>query len=503
MCLLGLDIGTSGCKAGIFDSEGNPVAFAYKEYPLHFPGEGLMEMDIQQVKASLKSVVSTVCKEISNKSIEGIGITSLGDVITAVDSTGQAVHNPIVDFDPRGRRECQELVDALGADYIFEITGVPPTWTNSICKILWLLKNRPEVREKTWKYLCFEDLAMLWLGIEPFIDYSLASRTMAFDFRQKKWSTNILSIVDLDTDHFANLCPSGQHIGEVGKKESVDFGLRAGTPVISGAHDWVCASVGAGAIFEDNSAVDVTGTMEGILIACKAPFLDPEVGQAGYANFCHAVPDMYMAMGFLSTAGVLLRWYRDNFAIAEQAEARESNKDIYDVIIDLAHQNKRPLIVVPHFSGSGTPHFDPMQAGSILGLTLDSTRHNIAGGILEGLAFELRINLDYFSTLGREVEEVRVVGGGAKSPKWLQLKANVTGRKVRTPVEPEASCKGAALLAGSGIGKYSIEEGVEKWIRKWKEFTPDPKARKEADRRFIQYLHARQAMKRFYHNLAS
>lgn len=502
MCLLGLDIGTSGCKAGVFNNQGDLISFAYQEYPLHYPGNGYIELDIDRVKMSLQSVIHSVCQDKSKDTIEAIGITSLGDVICAINEGGKAIHNPIVDFDPRGAQECQALINELGENWIFETTGIPPSWTTSICKILWLLEHKPEVRDEVWKFLCFEDLVMLWLGLEPSIDYSLASRTMAFDINKKEWSSEILAYADLTPDNFGKLCPSGELIGEVGNTESNLFGLPSSTPVISGAHDWICASLGAGVLSEEHIAVDVSGTMEGILVACDKPILTTQAKQAGFSTFCHAIPDVYMTMGFLSTSGVLLRWYRDNFAYLEWEEARQTQQDVYDIIIQRSLQCDHSMMVIPNFSGSGTPFLDPIQTGSILGLSLESSRHEIVGAILEGLAFELRRNLEYLETLGLQVDEIRVVGGGAKSDQWLQLKANITGRKVISPNEPEASCKGAALLAGVGIGKHTVSEGIENWLREWKVFLPDPIENKIANRKYKRYQFAQDAVMKLNQYLA-
>jgi xylulokinase len=492
MCLLGLDIGTSGCKAGVFNNQGDLISFAYQEYPLYYPGNGYIEMDIDRVKLALQSAIHSVSQDTRSGTIEAIGITSLGDVITAINKGGKAIHNPIVDFDPRGAFECQALINKFGEEWIFETTGIPPSWTTSICKILWLLDHEPRVRSEVWKFLCFEDLVMHWLGLEPTIDYSLASRTMAFDIYNKEWSQDILDFADLTPEKFGKLCPSGELIGKVSSNASNLFGLPKGIPVITGAHDWICAAIGAGVISQDHIAVDVSGTMEGILVACDKPILTNQARQAGYSTFCHAIPDVYMTMGFLSTSGVILRWYRDNFAYLEWEEARQTKQDVYDIIIQRADQIDHSMLVMPYFSGRGTPNLDPLQTGCILGLTLESSRHEIVGAILEGLAFELRSNLEFLETLGLQVDEIRVVGGGARSNQWLQIKANITGRKVIAPNEPEASCKGAALLAGVGIGRHSVSEGINKWLREWKVFFPDPEKMESADYKYKRYQYAKE-----------
>jgi xylulokinase len=504
MSLLGLDIGTSGCKAGIFDEDGNMVEFAYQEYSLYFPEEGLIEIVIENVRDSVIAVIGRVCEKVSRDDISAIGITSLGDVIVAIDSDGNAVHNAIVDIDPRGKNECQRLIDVLGVNRIYEITGIPPVWMNSICKIMWLQENIPEICEKTWKYLCFEDLAIMWLGAEPAIDYSLASRTMAFDLSDKIWSDEILSVARLTPNAFAGIYPSGHVIGAVDKRAADEFGLEAGIPIVSGAHDWICAMLAAGVISEDKIVADVTGTMEGILVACEEPLIEDHALKAGYSTYCHALPDMYVLMGFLSTAGILLRWYRDNLSDGEWEAARNQHRDVYDIIIEHALRGKHRMMVVPHFAGCGTPYFDPIQTGAIIGLTLDVSTNDIAKGILEGLAFELRLNLNHFAELGREIDEIRAVGGGSKSHRWLQLKADITGREVKAPLIHEASCKGAALLAGYATGVFaSMEEGVRCWLKDWITFKPRLSLQENYDRRYAQYLRVRDYVKALNQSLGA
>jgi xylulokinase len=495
VALLGLDIGTSGCKAGVFDVEGRLRAFARGDYRLHTPRAGLLEMDVGEVKRALLESVSAVCGQYEGESIEAVGISSLGDVVVAVDRYGRPTHNAILDIDPRGQEEIAHLVEILGAERIYELTGMPAAWVYGICKIMWLWRNVATVRRETTRFLCLDGLAMLWLGAQAAIEHSMASRTMAFDISRREWAPAILEAADLDPGLLPPPCPPGTIVGGVGKSIASQTGLRASTPVVAGAHDWVCAVAATGVRPGSRQVTDIMGSLEGILVCTRTPFLQPEARERGFSTYCGPDENAYVTMGFVPTAGVLLEWSMNNLVRGATESAAVDKQDAFDAMITAATRKPSTVIVTPHFAGMGTPGFDPHARGVMSGLGLDTGRAEIVRGILDGLAYELRLNIEGLEELGFSVEEICCVGGGAKSDAWLQLKADITGKRVQAPRIVEASCTGAAILGGVGVGRFeTTEQAATAWSAERRVFAPDSQKYAAHQEPYAKYIRIRDAL---------
>jgi xylulokinase len=315
----------------------------------------------------------------------------------------------------------------------------------------------------------------------------MASRTMAFDLATRTWSDHVLQALGLSPGLFSRAVPSGTVVGELSAGVAQVTGLPTGLRLVAGGHDQCCAAVGAGAI---NPALGVvsSGTAEVLATALAAPALSARMFESYYPCYLHAAAGRYFTFALNHTGGILLRWHRDTFAHAEVAAATAQGRDPYAVIDDLLPAGLSPVMVLPHFNGSGTPTCDLTSKGAIVGLTLATTRHDIAKAILEALCFELRLNLRVMQDIGIQVDELVAVGGGARSPRWLQLKADILGRPVRTPQCSDAACLGAALLAGLGAGVYaSFDEAVAAAVRTDREFRPDAALREAYGARFELY----------------
>ncbi|UCH35686.1 MAG: hypothetical protein JSV65_04875, partial [Armatimonadota bacterium] len=357
----------------------------------------------------------------------------------------------------------------------------------TINKIMWWRDNEPQVFERAWKFLCYEDLTAFRLCGEPAIDYSLAGRTMAFDVRAERWSDEILSRVGLEPERLAATAPSGVVIGKVRDELAGELGLPRGVAVVTGGHDQPCGALGSG-IVEPRIAMDATGTVECITPAFSELNLSDAMLESNYSCYHHVAPGMYITLAFNFTGGSLLRWYRDTLGKQEREDAEAAGMDVYEIMIGLATSGPSPVMVLPHFTITGTPWLDPFSKGAILGLTLATTKADIIKALLDGVTFEMRLNLEHLERAGVAVEHIRAIGGGAKSPTWLQLKADVFGRPVSSLSVSEAACLGAALLAGTAVGEYSsLAEAVGKTIRAVKTYEPNPETAAQYDERYEIY----------------
>jgi xylulokinase len=279
------------------------------------------------------------------------------------------------------------------------------------------------------------------------------------------------------------------------------LGLARGVSVVAGGHDQTCAALGAGVIAERRAVVS-SGTAEVLSLAfAKRPSGDV-MFDSYYPCYLHAAPDMLFTFALNHSGGILFRWYRDNLGAPEVATATQAGADPYTQIVARMPKGPSPVMVLPHFNGSGTPTCDLHSKGAIVGMTFATTRHDIAKAILEALTFELRINCARLRETGLRHDELVVVGGGAKSADWLQLRADILGRAVRTLAVREAACLGAALLAGTAAGMYgSLEEGVGRTVKTQHVYEPHEPTRKLYDERFGLYQELYPSLKTLNHKM--
>jgi xylulokinase len=244
--------------------------------------------------------------------------------------------------------------------------------------------------------------------------------------------------------------------------------------VVTGGHGQACGALGVG-LTQPGLAMVSTGTAEVVEVALPTPVVSEPLYQGNVSVYRATVPGLFLAMTLNHSGGLALRWFRDGFCEPQQANADARGADAYDLILDGASTEPTGLLVLPHFAGSGTPTFDTASKGAILGLTFGTTRTDIAKAILEGLTYELRLNLDVLKAGGVRIDALRAIGGGARSPLWLQLNADTTGIPVMTPRVPEAAAFGAALLAGAGAGVYaSAAAAAERFLELTDTYQPDP-----------------------------
>lgn len=498
MCLMGIDIGTSGCKATIIDFEGNIKGQAYKEYSLITPFMGWQEIDSNLVWTSVKEVIVKSVSQNKGEEITAISVSSFGEAVTPIDQKGNVLSNSIIYIDIRGKDQAKYLEDRLGYGKILGITGASVHPMYSINKIMWIKQNLPEVYKNTWKFLLFADFILFKLGSKPHTDYSLAARTMAFDVINKKWSSEILDCAGIDENKFGEPVQAGTIVGQIANSVARNLGLSQNVLLVAGGHDQPCAALGAGVIKSD-LAVDGLGTTECITPTFNRPVISEIMARSSFACVPHVIKDMYVTYAFTFTSGSMLKWYRDNFGAAYKLEAEALGINIYDYLIEKASKVPADIFVLPHFAGAATPYMDTAAKGAIVGLNINTKAEEIIKAILEGITFEMMVNIEKLGDAGVKVEEMRVVGGLAKSDTFLQLKADMMGKKVTTLKVSEAGTLGVAILAGTASGAYkSLEDAVEILVKKKKEFYPDKKLHEVYIEKFQTYKRIYPAVKNIF-----
>ena len=473
MSLLGLDIGITGCKAVGFSLTGEMLAEAYREYPLYQPQPGWMELDPQEVWDAVRDVIRQVTAAIPNDPVRAVSISTHGESVLPLDAHGQPLCRFITALDTRAAEQTAWWGKRLGKERLFQITGMPLHPMYTVNKLMWLRQHEPGIFNAAQRFLCMQDFFFFKLGLPPTMDYSLAARTMAFDVGRLAWSEEILELARLDRDRLSLALPSGSLLGEVAAPVAEELGLARGAVGVTGGHDQPAGSLGCGVIAA-GIAMDSTGTVECLAAASPKLVLEAELLESNLPSAPHTVPGMYLVLGYSSTGGALLRWYRDNFGLAELREAQQTGKNVYDLILAQAADGPSPVLILPHFFGSGTPWMYPASKGAILGLDMSTSRGQIIKGILDSVTYETKLSLDAMEAAGIALRELRAIGGGAKSPRWLQTKADIFGKPVVAMDVSEAACLGVAILAGVATGAFaSIEEGVARMVRVRRTYEPD------------------------------
>jgi len=497
MRLMGLDMGTSGCKAVVFDEKFNIVCDAYREYALSFPGEGLLELDPELVWSRMSEVIVEANGK-TDETVSALAISAIGDVILPLYKDGTPVRDSIIDFDPRGTEQIKKCIADFGEKRFFEITGMPPLFIGSLAKIHWLKENEPDTYAATARWSTYEDYIVQKLGLQPAVSWSEAARTMLLDIRSKQWSKEILEQAQIKESMLPKTVPSGEKLGTVERNISKALGFTAPPVVVSGGHDMVCAAIGAGLDERRQStAVNIAGTIEGIVAAMGEANTDKIMLENSFP--CYPGFDGYVTFSVNLTAGCVFRWYRDVIAKDVYQACMQNGTDAFTRMLeDLDVEKPGAMQFVPHFSGSGNPYFDPDGKGVIYGLTLDSSRADIVQALIEGLCYEVRQHLEAFAQAGVRIDTLRAVGGGAQDVRQIQMKASITGMKVLKGSVSESSALGAAALAGYGMGIISHPSEAFRAVKaKESCFEPDMAAHKRFESTYRKYVDLSRTVNRF------
>ena len=483
---MGVDIGTSSCKAVILDENGKQLALAYREYNIISSRPGWAELNPDEVTERCLEVIAETTSQVQPQSVLGLGISSQGEAFTAIDKNGKALCNALVSFDIRAAELAQNWSQEFGEKKLYKITGHTAHPMFSLFKLLWLKDNRPEIWAKAEKFLCFEDLLQFRLGLEPAMGWPLAGRTMLFDVVLHRWNNEILDAVGIKPTQLARPLQSGSIAGNVDPKIANKLGLAENAFLVTGGHDQPCSALGAG-VTEPGVAVYATGTVDCITPAFEEAVFAETLRKNNLCTDDHTVPGMDTPVAFSLTGGNILKWFRDEFGATEIAEAEELGCSPYELLVKEAGETPSDLMVLPYFTPTGTPYFDTSATGAILGLKLSSKKGDIIRALLEGVALEMRLNLDILKQSGCEVSELRTIGGGAKSEIWNQLKADVIGKKITVLNVTEAGCLGAAMLAKAADTSQSLVDIVKKWIKPISVKEPRPEFESTYDKKFGNY----------------
>lgn len=357
------------------------------------------------------------------------------------------------------------------------ITGVHPHEMYSISKMMWLKKNRPEIYEKAAYIFLVGDFVVYHLTGKRQMDYSLATRTMAFDIRKLAWSEKILETAGIMAEKMSAVVPTGTDAGVITDAAARRTGLQLSTHIITVSHDQVAAAVGAGA-FDSSVAVDGAGTVECITMVYDSIPDIHKMYKGYFAVAPYVIPGKYLAYAFSYTGGALIQWCVDTLGRKEKEIAKEKGISVNEYL-EKAYEEARGedepsgLLVLPHFAGAATPYMDNGSKGVVLGLTMDTMVADIYRGCMEGVVYEMWVNTQEMESIGERLQNMHATGGGARSGKWLQMKADMLNISVIALRTVDAGTVGCAMLTGIAIGIFNgLEDAVAHMVEEVREYHP-------------------------------
>ncbi len=485
---LTIDVGTTSVKTALFDETGKLHAIALKEYRLHTPEENIVELETQIYwDCAVKGVHEVLRKSgVNSGKISSVGVSSQGETLITLDGNGEPVRPAIVWMDNRSVDETRELKERFGTGDT-GLDDMITTWP--VTKALWLRRNEPESFSRTDRFLMVEDYIIYKLTGQFAGEFSLYSTTSILDIRRKQYWLEILDYVGIGLDRLPALSESGDVIGKLTPKAASVLGLGTNTHVITGAMDQTAGMVGAGNIREGI----ISETTGAALAICKSLDTLPGEKKQALAIQCHAVPDKYLVTGWCGAGGMSLKWLRDTFFTEEKSRVKTSGEeDTYNLMVQMAEKvspGSQGLQFYPFMAGPGTLPLNQSARGCFNGLELHHGKEHFVRAVMESMAFILRENIERMKGLGGNVQEVRSMGGGAKSPLWNQIKADVTGLPIVTLECKETASLGIAILSTVALGVHdSIESAVKVMVKPQCSYKPEKNASHVYENAYTKYL---------------
>lgn len=504
--LMGIDIGTSGTKTALYDESGKRLAVHTAEYPLYQPQNGWAEQEPEDWwRATVEGIQAVLSESRCDPAdIVGIGLSGQMHGLVMLDEAGRVLRRSIIWCDGRTGEECEEITRLVGADRLMEITKSPALTGFTASKILWVRKHEPEIYEKCRHILLPKDYIRYRLTGVFATDVSDASGMQLLDIEARDWSSDVLSALTIDRSLLADVYESCEVTGTISSETATRTGLSTATVVVGGAGDNAAAAVGCGAV-RDGYGFTTIGTSGVVFSHCKELRADPN---GRIHSFCAAVPGEYHVMGVTLAAGLSLRWFRDQFCAIEQAEADARGIDVYarmdEIAADIPIGADR-LLFLPYLMGERTPHLDPLARGAFLGLSASHTRAHCLRAVMEGVIYSLRDCLSLFDSADvTPPARMMACGGGAVSPLWRQMLADVLGCTVCTAASNDGGALGAALLAGVGAGVWdSVPAACDAVIRPRTEQAPIAQNRVDYEPYYQLYHTVYAALRPVCHTLAT
>lgn len=450
MSLVGLDLGTSGCKAALLSEDGICLATAVEDYAIRTLGEGQCELNPDAVIAAALGCIRSVASCARADPPRAIAVAAAGEAVVPIDRQGKPLDAIFLSADRRGSSECHDMLSRNGEEFFIQETRTKPLPHYSIYKVMWWRKHRLQTYIDSACFVTLAGLVAAKLGAPPVVDSSLAARIGAFAPLAGDWSDAVLAASEIDRSKLPAVARPGTVIGEVRPAAAGSVGLGRHVRVVLGGFDQACAAFGVGILSAGNTALLGLGTNAAV-VAIKsernALSLDAPVTP-------HVVPGLVTAIGGAQSGAFTLRWYRTQLSRAAGTHNSQNESEEITAMIRDAAAKPTSVLCLPHFAGSRFAFSDPASTAAFTGITFATTCTDIVRALLDGVAYEIGAVIERLIHSGVRIDRLVAAGGGSKSSEWLQIIADA----VELPVEPTntryATCIGAALLAGVGVGTF-------------------------------------------------
>ena len=460
MYYIGVDLGSTNIKVAIYredmtlvDRRSNPVEYIREN--------GFVEFDGEKYCADLQNLIATMVKENAVEGVSQITFTGQAESLVVVGSNGKPLMNVISWMDERSTEQCEKLQALFTPQEIEAVTGqmaVLPTWPAT--KIYWLKENKPEIFEAAETYMMLKDYIVFALTGKKLADCSIATFTFYFDIYEKKYWGKMLSAIGITEDKLPQLAEPCTVAGPLTETSASNMNLTTETRVNIGTLDHFTGMIGTGNVQMGGMTLS-TGTV----MALTTMAAEPCPRDSGIAMHYGFLPDTHIMLPVAESGGVSLEWFR-----------RTCMGDIgYDKMNEVLAARSLPnnLIFLPYLVGTNSPEFDSDASGLFYGLRQENDVYDMACAVMEGVAFMLRKNCDHIRGKGTRIDYIIATGGGAKSPIWCQLQADITGLPVVIPTEKEAACLGSAMIGAVSDGVYaSFRDAADKVVSFQKRFEP-------------------------------
>jgi xylulokinase len=474
MYILGIDVGTGGTRAVIIGQDGTVLTSATEDHqPFQSPKIGWAE---QRPEDWWRAAAIAIRKALAQQNLRAdqvacVGLSGQMHGAVMLDGSGNTVRPALIWCDMRTEKQCNDLTARIGREKLIQLTCNPALTNFTLTKLLWVRENEAQNWSRVRSVMLPKDYVRFQLTGERATEVTDASGTLMLDVARRKWSREVLEAADIDSEVLPHLYESTEISGIVSKGGAEATGLCIGTPVVAGAGDQAAAATGMG-IVEPGAVSATIGTSGVVFAATDRPALDL-LGRVH--TFCHAMQNRWQVMGVTQAAGLSLRWFRDVIANGCDTEDREN----WYARVTAGTANVPPgadgLLWAPYLMGERTPHLDSNARAMLVGLTASHTQAHIVRAILEGVAFSLKDTFTIFNEMNVPVERVRLGGGGARSPQWRQIQADVYCHRVETVEAEEGAAYGAAILAGVGVKIWpSVEAACGEVVRVAKRIAPIP-----------------------------
>lgn len=473
MSLMGIDIGTSGCKVLVVSLDGRIIAQAGASYTVHENGEDRYELDPREVWQKIQSCIRSCNSSCEKDPVEALSFSTQGEAVVPVDSRMKPLSPAPVSADLRGLRYVGELAHKFGEKVLKEITGQQLDPIHSIFKIKWWSEQQQQIFNKCWKYCCFDTFVYLCLGLPPVTDRSMAARMMLYDITRDTWSEPLMAYLGIDAGKLPEIIPSGVEVGKLSKDVSYDLGFSICPTVISGGHDQPCAAFGNGMVDEGISYS--IGTTECISVIRKQ--VDVDTPENERPTYPHVIPERMVTLVGSQTGTRFFNWLGGLLFDRNSSRFPQHLEDFYDLIRAVPSSLKTSVIILPHMFGGSSHYANPHAKAHMSGFSHESKAEDFIKAAMEGITIEQYLGFEKFLHLsGLKESEAPIIatGGGVRFENWVAIKADIFHRPFQLMATHEAGCIGAAMLAGIGIHTFSTPtEAVDAYVEKTQLIQPN------------------------------